>query len=178
MYAESKSTTFTIKLYFTTNSDISSFEKGYAYKRRVVWLPMFNKVEKPDPRFISKLTTQESLEYWIRLIVDGYKRLYHNLDWTHCKAVEEYNDQYHENNNVCLRFATDLDPDAEIIGKTVSEMKEAFIQWDTEDKRFSSKLFKEAAWDLYNIGLGRSKVAGKTKRVFLRQKDTDQKLEH
>lgn len=178
MYAESKSTTFTIKLYFTTNSDISSFEKGYAYKRRVVWLPMFNKVEKPDPRFISKLTTQESLEYWIRLIVDGYKRLYHNLDWTHCKAVEEYNDQYHENNNVCLRFAKDLDPDAEIIGKTVAEMKEAFNQWDTEEKRFSPKLFKEATWDLYNIGIGVSKVGGKSKRVFLRQSDTNQKLDH
>ena len=178
MYAESESTTFTIKLYFTTNSDISSFEKGYAYKRRIVWLPMFNKVEKPDPRFISKLTTNEALEYWIRLIVEGYKRLYHNMEWTECKAVEEYNDQYHENNNICAMFAKDLDPDTEIIGKTVGEMKAAFYQWDTEDKKFSSKLFKQAVWDRFQIGLGLSKVAGKTKRVFMRQSDTQQKLSH
>lgn len=178
MYAESESTTFTIKLYFTTNSDISSFEKGYAYKRRIVWLPMFNKVEKPDPRFISKLTTNEALEYWIRLIVEGYKRLYHNMEWTECKAVEEYNSRYHENNNVCARFAKDIDPDSEIIGKTVGDMKEAFYQWDTEGNRFRSKLFKEAVWDLYKIGLGRSKVAGKTCRVFMRQDDTEQKLDH
>ena len=178
MYAESESTTFTIKLYFTTNSDISSFEKGYAYRRRVVWLPMFNKVEKPDPRFISKLTTKEALEYWICLIVEGYKRLYTNMAWTECKAVSDYNNRYHENNNVCARFAKDLDPDTEIVGKTVSEMREAFLQWDTEDNRFRSKLFKEAVWDLYKIGLGKSKVSGKSCRVFMRQEKTDQKLDH
>lgn len=178
MYAESESTTFTIKLYFTTNSDISSFEKGYAYKRRIVWLPMFNKVEKPDPRFISKLTTNEALEYWIRLIVDGYRRLYKNMDWTECQAVEEYNSRYHENNNVCARFAKDIDPDTEIVGKTVREMEEAFIKWDTEGNRFRSKLFKEAVWDLYKIGLGRSKVEGKTCRTFMKQTDTSQKLDH
>lgn len=178
LYAESESTTFTIKLYFTTNSDISSFEKGYAYKRRIVWLPMFNKVDKPDPRFITKLTTQEALEYWIRLIVEGYKRLYKNLSWTECQAVEEYNNRYHENNNVCARFAKDIDPETELIGKTVTEMRDAFFQWDTEDNKFRSKLFKEAVWDLYKVGLGRSKVSGKTCRVFMRQVDTDQKLDH
>lgn len=178
MYAESESTTFTIKLYFTTNSDISSFEKGYAYKRRIVWLPMFNKVDKPDPRFISKLTTKEALEYWIKLIVEGYKRLYANMEWTHCQAVEEYNSRYHENNNVCARFAKDIDPETEIVGKTVSDMRLAFMQWDTEDSKFRPKLFKEAVWDLYKIGLGVSKVSGKTTRVFMKQEDTKQKLNH
>lgn len=178
MYAESESTTFTIKLYFTTNSDISSFEKGYAYKRRIVWLPMFNKVEKPDPRFISKLTTKEALEYWVSLIVEGYKRLYRNMEWTECKAVEDYNSRYHENNNVCARFVKDLDPDTELIGKTVTEMREAFYNWDTEDNKFRSKLFKEAVWEQYGIGLGKSKILGKSCRVFIRQSETDQKLDH
>lgn len=177
LYSESESVTFTTKLYFTTNSDIRSFEKGYAYKRRIVWLPMFNKVEKPDPNFITKMTTPEALEYWIRLIVEGYKRLYVNSVWTECKAVSDYNEQYHENNNVCYMFAKDLDPD-EIIGKTVREMQDSFNQWDTGDMRFSSKLFKEAVWDLYKIGLGRAKVDGRTRRTFIAQKDTSQKLEH
>lgn len=178
MFNEAESATFTIKLYFTTNSDVKSFEKGYAYKRRILWLPMFNKVDKPDPQFISKITTKAALEYWIRLIVEGYKRLYNNMAWTECKAVAEYNDQYHENNNICLRFARDLDPDTEIIGKTISNMRESFSEWDTEDQRFSPKLFKEAVWDLYKIGLGVSKVSGKSRRVFMKQADTKQKLEH
>lgn len=178
MYAESETIVFTVKMYFTTNSDIRSFEKGYAYKRRVVWLPMFNKVDKPDPRIISKMTTRDALEYWIRLIVEGYQRLYKNGQWTDCKVVDEYNDQYHENNNVCHQFAKDLDPDNEIVGKTISDLRTEFFQWDSEDRKFSSKLFKAAVWDLYHIGIGMSKVNGKTRRVFMRDTDTAQNLDH
>ena len=139
---------------------------------------MFNKVDKPDPRFISKITTREALEYWISLIVEGYKRLYTNMEWTHCEVVEEYNSQYHENNNICAMYAKDLDPVTEILGKSVSEIKDDFYKWDTEDRKFNSKLFKAAVWDLYQIGLGKSKVGGKTRRVFMRQSDTTQKLDH
>ena len=178
LYGESITATFTIKLYFTTNSDIKSFEKGYAYKRRIVWLPMFNKVEKPDPSFISKITTKEALQYWIRLIVEGYKRLYSNTEWTSCKAVEEYNAQYHENNNVCYQFAKDLNPEDEIIGKTVTEIRRAFDEWDSEGARFSSRNFLASVWELYNIGIGVAKVGGKTKKVYMFQKDTKQVLKH
>ena len=178
MYAESVSSTFTIKLYFTTNSDIKSFEKGYAYKRRIVWMPMFNKVDKPDPRFITKITTRKALEYWIMLIVEGYKRLYTNLAWTVCPAVEEYNAQYHENNDVCRQFAKDLDPDTEIVGRTVNELSDEFYKWDSEGSKFSKKNFTSAVWDLYRIGIGVSKVSGKSRRIFMRQDGTRQQLGH
>ena len=131
---------------------------------------------KPDPNFISKMTTKPALEYWIRLIVEGYQRLYNNRDWTDCKIVDDYNDQYHEDNNVCLQFARDLDPDTEIIGKTISQIRLDFMDWSSDDRKFSSKLFQDAVWDLYQIGLGRSKQNGKTRRVFMRQKDTSQVL--
>lgn len=178
MYAESIDVMFTTKLYFTTNSDIKSFEKGYAYKRRIVWLPMFNKIENPDPAFISKTTTKEALEYWIRLIVEGYKRLYTNGKWTECEVVREYNDQYHETNNQALQFARDLDPDTEIVGRTVSEMRDEFYKWDSECGKFSSKNFLEAVWDLYKIGIGKTNIGGKSRRAYLKQSETDQKLRH
>ena len=178
LYSESVSSTFTIKLYFTTNSDIKSFEKGYAYKRRIVWMPMFNKVDKPDPRFISKITTRQALEYWISLIVDGYKRLYSNMSWTYCKAVSDYNAQYHENNDVCRQFAEDLDPDTEIVGRTMNDMSEEFHNWDSEGAKFSNKNFTAAVWDLYRIGIGVSKISGKSRKVFMRQEDTKQQLKH
>lgn len=174
MYSESESATFTVKLYFTTNSDIKSFEKGYAYKRRIVWLPMFNKIEKVDPKFISKATSKESLEYWMKLIVDGYKRLYTNGSWTHSKVIEAYNDRYHEKNNVCMQFARELDPDTEIVGRTIKEVEHDFYEWCSDDSKFSSKLFKDAVWTEYQIGIGRSKQGGKTRRVFMRQSETTQ----
>ena len=177
LYAESETNVFTVKLYFTTNSDIRSFEKGYAYRRRVVWLPMFNKVEKPDPKFITKITTPEALEYWISLIVEGYKRLYKNIAWTECEAVTEYNEKYHQANDICFQYAKDLDPE-EIRGSTMKEMKENFYEWDTEGRKFSPKRFKEAVWDLYKMGIGVSKVSGKARRVFMSEEDTSQVLEH
>ena len=137
---------------------------------------MFNKVDKPDPYFITKMTAKPALEYWIRLIVEGYKRLYQNRKWTVCKVVEDYNNQYHEDNNVCLMYAKDLDPDTEIVGKTITQIRMDFMEWTSDDRKFSSKLFQDAVWDLYKIGLGRSKQNGKTRRVFMRQKDTSQKL--
>jgi putative DNA primase/helicase len=178
MYSESVSSTFTIKLYFTTNSDTKSFEKGYAYKRRIVWMPMFNKVDKPDRRFITKITTRKALEYWIMLIVEGYKRLYTNMAWTVCPAVEEYNAQYHENNDICRQFARDLDPDTEIVGKTVNELSDEFYKWDSEGSKFSKKNFMSAVWDLYKIGTGVSKVSGKSRRIFMKQEETKQQLSH
>lgn len=179
LYAQSESATFTIKLYFTTNSDIASFEKGYAYRRRIVWLPMFNKVEKPDPNFITKITTDAALKYWIRLIVDGYFRLYRDQAWVKCKLVDDYNDQYHDNNNICLQFARDQDPDTEIIGKTISDVKQSFWEWSSDDSRkWSAKQYKNAVWDLYKIGIGKGKIDGQTRRVFMYQKSTEQVLDH
>ena len=174
LYSESESATFTVKLYFTTNSDIKSFDKGYAYRRRIVWLPMFNKIEKVDTRFISKATTKAALEYWIKLIVEGYMRLYKNNEWAHSKIVQDYNDRYHEKNNAMMQYAKDLDPDTEIVGMTINEMKNNFIEWCSDDSKFSSKLFKEAVWDLYKIGVGKGKQGGKTKRIFMKQSETKQ----
>ena len=138
---------------------------------------MFNKVEKPDPKFITKITTKEALEYWIRLIVEGYKRLYKNQKWTECDIVTEYNNQYHEDNNVCLQYARDLGEEG-IIGKTLADLKIEYADWASDDRQFSKQLFKAAAWDLYQIGIGTQKVVGKSKKVFMRQSETSQKLQH
>lgn len=174
LYKQGENATFTTKLYFTTNSDIKSFEKGYAYKRRVVWLPMFTKVEKPDPHFISKLTSEKALEYWISLIVEGYFRLYETGEWTRAKLVEDYNEAYHENNDLMRMFAKDLDPDTEILGRRIKDLKETFYEWNSDEGKFSSKLFQNAVWDLYGIGIGRTNG----RRVFIYQSTTSQVLQH
>jgi len=67
MYKNAESMYFTGSLIFTSNHLIKSFEKGKSYKRRVMWLPMYTEVDEDnkDPLFITKLTTPESIEYWI-----------------------------------------------------------------------------------------------------------------
>lgn len=174
LYSESISTTFTAKLYFTTNTDIKSFEKGYAYRRRVLWLPMFNKVEKVDPKFITKMTTKEATEYWIRLLVEGYQRLYKNGKWTHSEVVEKYNNRYHEKNNLYRQFVQEVDFDTDVIGNTINKVREIFNEWVDDDVRWSTKLLKEACWEVKRAGIGVRKLGSRTQRVFMYQDDTDQ----
>ena len=178
LYSESQNATFTTKLYFTTNSDIKSFEKGYAYKRRILWLPMFNKVEKPDPYFITKITTDEALEYWISLIMEGYFRLYQNRDWTECEVVKEYNDHYHEENNIVELFLKSVDIETQLLGRTIGEIKADYKEFAGDDyvASVSTRALRQGMWDLYKIGLGIKKIDGKSIRVCLRQTDTKQNL--
>lgn len=177
LYEQSESVTFTTKLYFTTNSNIKSYEKGYAYKRRVVWMPMFNKVDRPDPRFITKLTTKAALKYWIRLIMEGYFRLIENGEWTKSEVLEQYNADYHESNNPMMLFAKDVNLKTEILGRTVNEVKAAFEDWKDDDEyKFNAKLLKQALWELHDVGVGVKKINGKSKKIFMHKSETDQDL--
>lgn len=164
---------YTVKLYFTANSDIRTFEKGYAYQRRVMWLPMFNVIDKVDPFFKSKLTSPEALKYWIRYITEGYFRLYQNRKFTDCKLVEDYNARYHLANNHMAEFASSVDLDLVILGKMPKEVEAQYYELaeDTSQK-YNSKLLKEY---LSSIGIElREKRVEKDKirRVFMRVTDT------
>ena len=177
LYKEAEDITYTTKLFFTTNSDIKSFEKGYAYKRRIVWMPMFNIVVKPDPHFISKITTDAALKYWIRLIVGGYLRLYQKGEWTKCEKVEEYNRRYHEHNNQAKLFIEDMGKE-QLHYKTVREIKDMYKSWNDEDEKpLNLKLFKLAIWETYKMGFGVKRVKKDTpERVLLEQSETDQSI--
>lgn len=104
LYKSAENMYFTGSLIFTSNHILKSWEKGESYKRRVMWLPMYSKVKKKDPLFITKLTTEEALEYWIKLIVEGYFRLYENGKFTESERVEKFNEEYHRENNPALEF--------------------------------------------------------------------------
>lgn len=182
LYHEAISVTFTAKLYFASNSDNKSFEKGRAFQRRIVWLPMFNEVKKPDPNFISKATTPEALEYWVSYAVNGYFRLYERQEWSRSELVDEYNKAYHERNNPTAEFANDVKPD-DIVDKTVKQVEDMFDSSGYEGT-FSGKVFKEAVWDKWEIGIGVKRVTDEysdystVRRVFMRQSDTTQALKH
>lgn len=166
LYKEAFNATITAKLYFTSNNNLKSYEKGYAYERRVIWLPMFIKVEKPDPKFICKMTTQKALRYWIRLIVEGYVRLWENGRWTDAEVVDKFNAEYHAENNPTKEFALSL-KDNEILGKTMTEIRDAFREWIGDDNvKFSPKEFKSAVDLVRNFEIKQSWVEGKNKKVY------------
>ena len=174
MYSESFSISLTTKLFFTANENIKSWDKGYGYQRRVLWMPMFNTVEKPDPFFKRKLTTPEALKYWVKLMVAGYKRLYKNGRFTTCAKVDKFNEEYHTSNNHMAAFVSDIDIDTSILGKTATEVKALFDNWRDDPKQeYSSKLMEQVLGPM-GIIKGRKKVQGEVKRVFMRASETRQ----
>ena len=53
---------------------------------------MVSHVHKADPKrqkFIEKLTTPDALKYWIRMIVEGYQRLYKNEGFTESPIIAD-----------------------------------------------------------------------------------------
>ena len=108
LFEMSKEIELTLSLIFTSNHILKSFEKSEAYSRRVVWLPIYAKPAKKDKNFIDKLTTPEALQYWMKLIVEGYFRVYQNQGFTESPSVKEFNNQYHIMNNNIIEFLEDF----------------------------------------------------------------------
>lgn len=167
LFEQSEDVELTISLIFTSNHILKSFEKGESYKRRVDWLPMYGKPTKKDPRFISNLTTPEALKYWIKLIVEGYFRLYQNEKFTISKAVEEFNKRYHEENNNVLMFLKDYEAD-DFINRKSPECYEQYSVWAEENGLSvqSRKMFVQSIQDVFGLELKPKKINKKTSRVF------------
>lgn len=167
LFEQSTHVELTISLIFTSNHILSSFEKGFAYQRRVEWCPMFCKVTKRDPYFISKLTTKKALIYWLKLMIDAYKRLYENIAFTKSDLIEKYNADYHAENNTVLLFLGDCTKES-LVGLKSPEAYLNYTEWAEENglKIQSKKLFVKSIYDVFGLELYPIKINGKTARVF------------
>lgn len=176
LYKQSSTTTMTASLIFTSNHMLKSFEKGDAYKRRVMWLPMYTKVEegKKDGKFITKITTKQALEYWVAQIVKGYMRLYDNNIFTESKLVTDYNAFYHRENNNTQMFVEEYGID-EILGMKSPDLYEAYEVWSEDNgyKPSSNRMLKETLSAVLGVELKPKSINGKTQRVYVKIEDSD-----
>ncbi|SEN21022.1 phage/plasmid primase, P4 family [Paenibacillus sp. OV219] len=170
LYKQSKQVIVTTSLIFTSNHLLKSFEKGESYQRRVIWCPMFGTIEKKDPRFISKLTTPEALEYWVKLMVEGYYSLYENAAFTESQKVNDYNAAYHEENNGTLTFIRES-KDHEVLGKRPPEVYETYQTWAEENgvNVQSKKILRETFETERGWIVGAKFVVGKTAKVYMKK---------
>lgn len=175
LYKEAESVVLQAKLIYTSNSDLRTVDKGHALERRMCWVPMFNIVRKPDPNFITKMTTPEALEYWMKLMVEAYVRLYKH-GWTESKICADYNGEYHRHNDISKMFIEELEKD-DFLYKTRQEVLDMFDKWNTDDDRkLNMRAFKQNIWLLYRMGFGVNTRQGKSAKVLMEQCETKQNL--
>ena len=173
LFEQSRSVEMTLSLLFTSNHILRSFEKGFAFKRRILWCPMFNKVTKKDKHFIDKITTPEALQYWMTLIIEAYMRLYQNQEFTESKLVTLFNEQYHADNNTVLLYLTDYTKE-DFINLRSPESYEKYQEWAEINGLHvqSRKLFIQSIYDVFGLTISSKPkwINGKTVRVFQEEK--------
>jgi putative DNA primase/helicase len=178
LYAESTSARITSTMIFTCNGVLKSFEKGEAFKRRVLWMPMYYKPAFNDPNFIKRLTTIESREYWIRLIVEGYMRLYAKGGYTESKIVNDCTAEYHEDNDPTNEWL-DLKKTENFVGKKFDTMYNEFRVWYEDDLNKGErlkpsqyrKILKANVLERFNLDDGRQTINGSQMRCYVLRTD-------
>lgn len=167
LFKQSREVELTTTLIFTSNHILKSFEKGNSYKRRVAWLPMYSKPTKKDKHFITKLTSPEALEYWMKLMIDGYLRLYDNEKFTECGMIDRFNEDYHAENNSVLQYLEDYQKE-HFIDRRSPEVYAEYEVWAEENglNVQSRKLFVQSVYDVMGLSVKAKLLNRKTTRVF------------
>lgn len=167
LYAEAEDVQIKTTLIFTSNSMLKSFEKGESFQRRIMWLPMFNKPKSKDSHFITKITSPEAIEYWVRLMVEGYMRLYENGQFTEPSVIRKYNQEYHRENNNVLIYCEGMQAE-DFVGLSQKEVYERYEIWcEEEDEHpMSRKRLKETLKQQFGVETKQKKINGVNKRRF------------
>lgn len=178
LFQQATEVEMTLSLIFTSNHILKSWEKGDSYKRRVMWLPIYTKPAKKEKNFIQKLTTQKALEYWIRLIIEAYKRLYENERFTTSKVVEKFNDQYHEENNNFLLYLQDFERN-DFLHMKPKQIYDEYEAWAEENdlNAQSKKQVKDTIEKNYGLVVKGKKINGTTQRVYVEIDKNDEEVQ-
>lgn len=171
------------KLFFSANN-IPRMGKGRdwdAIKRRLVIIPFNAKFTKNDPDYkpfiIDDLKTQESIEYMIRIGVDGLKRVLLSKEFTQSVKVDKEVDEYEESNNPVLAFIHECEERSYSIEN--NETKEVYLKYvgfcaDSGLKEMSQIEFSRALCRRLGLVTVPKPKKGKGQvRVFERRGDTE-----
>lgn len=159
-------------LIFTTNHILKTSEKGEAWKRRVKMCPAFAKPKADDPDIQKKLTSQEAMEYWLKLVIEAYKRLYKNRNFTDSKKISNYTEQYHEENNSALAWVRSKGKDY-FINKRSPQVYDDYLTWHKENvggTPLNNKQLKETILEVHTLVFKNTSVKGKSNWLFKEKK--------
>ena len=157
------------KLFFSANEIPRMKDKTGAVLRRMVIVP-FNAKFSPDdedydPYIVSKLKSKESIEYLIRIGIEGLKRVLANKDFTHATVVTKALVAYELENNPILSFIAEN----EVKGRSTDEVYRQYRVFCIENgyKEINKQTFSKEICRNANVKTKTSKVAGKVFRMYV-----------
>lgn len=116
------------KLIFSCNEMPRINDLSDGLKRRLIFIPFNAKFSKSDtdydPFIIDKLLSDESLEYLLKIALEGLDRVLFNREFTTPKVVEETWEDYERKNNPVIGFIDE--------GKIENELTtDVYLQYQT-----------------------------------------------
>ena len=165
-----------IKLLFSANDIPRMKDKTGAVLRRLVIIPFNATFSKDDPDyepFIKyKLTQEEPIEYFIRLGVEGLKRVIINNGFTKSDKVQNQLDEYEEENNPILAFINDTGVDR-IENEPTADVYKRYQVFcaDNSMQPMSNIVFSKQINKRLDLEISVVKLNGQTRRIFRSRKD-------
>ncbi|RXM68371.1 phage/plasmid primase, P4 family [Clostridium tetani] len=156
------------KLIFSANELPRINDLSGGLKRRLIFIPFnahFSKNDEDyDPFILDKLLDQESMEYLLKLALEGLNRVLINHSFTNAKICDDVWDEYEAINNPVISYLEENDIENEL----VKEVYLRYSAWCSENglKALSKPVFgREVGKQGYNSDT-RIRINGKQKRVY------------
>lgn len=106
------------KLIFSCNDIPRINDLSDGLKRRIIFIPFNAKFTKSDDNFdpfiVDKLLAAESIEYMLKLALDGLDRILYNQSFTKVKVVDDTWVEYEKTNNPVVGFIDDAKVENEL----------------------------------------------------------------
>ena len=161
------------KLLFSANS-IPRIGKGRdsgAIMRRLVIIPFNARFDKTSDDFDAyigdELKSQLSMEYLIKVGIEGLKRVLATQEFTICEAVQRELEEFEETNNPILGFFKENDI-TDINGHVTKDVYLRYQKYCFENglQDISAGEFSKQVKKYYNVGITTKRVNGNPCRVF------------
>lgn len=159
------------KFLFSANNIPRIKDKSGAIISRLVIIPFNARFTPEDPDFdpyiIYKVTTEQAMEYLIKLGIEGLKRVLSAYMFTEDESVRAALKEYEENNNPVLLFFKELEI-TDIVNKTTRDVFSRYQLFCAENNfnAMSGGEFSKAVRKRYAVEIIDRKVNGKKYRVF------------
>lgn len=160
------------KFIFSANQIPRIKDRTGAVQRRLIIIPFNANFSKDDPDFDPyikhKLLKKSSLEYLIKLGVDGLKRVLKNKSFTKSEKVQKELEEYEKNNNPILLFFDEVNKE-EIINESVPDVYRMYTVFCSENNfsPFSKIEFGRNITSYYGLVTKARRINGKLIRVWI-----------
>lgn len=163
-----------VKLLFSANEIPRMRDRGNAVLDRLIIIPfnaVFSRAQKDyDPFLKYKLQQRQSMEYMIRLGVEGLNRVLASQGFTRSALVEQRMEEYEIMNNPILAFLQDADIDVDIVGEPTADVYRRYDVFCHENgfSPVGRVVFSRQVCGTLNLRSEPRKINGKSVKVYLK----------